>query len=57
MFFFHLKDNRVGLVSVKQKFKESRVGSGYPRFVWAASVNSLYISRFLFLSIGKRDIE
>ena len=57
MFFFHLKDNRVGLVSVKQKFKESREGSGYPRFVWAASFNSLYISRCLFLSIGKRDIE
>ena len=57
MFFFHLKDNRVGLVSVKQKFKESREGSGYPRFVWAASFNSLYISRCLFLSIGKRDID
>ena len=33
MFFFHLKDNRVGLVSVRLKYKESRESVFYSRFV------------------------
>ena len=35
MFFFHLKDNRVGLVSVRLKYKESRESVFYSRFVEA----------------------
>ena len=49
MFYYLLKDSRVGLVSVKQKFdctegKQGRVS------------DLTYNYRFLFLSIGIRDL-
>ena len=50
MFYYLLKDSRVGLVSVRQKFDVCSVGK-------QVRVSDLtYNYRFLFLSIGIRDL-